>query len=414
MEPPITENMGPIFLQQGRWRPENRRIVRHWSSARPSQAAAILATVGRCGAGGGLFPGDRPPAPAAGERTMSGLGTYLVGLQLGLLLVALLMLIAGIAGLTGGTPMAISGLLVLAAWLFVGVMGVLALARTVPLLSSTDVTDDALGWTRRLLISVLVIAPLTGLGLAFLAFVGCGPYWVPGYLHWTGLVATVLAFLALFTLAPISRAFLARQAEAAPPTPWWVMLLSAGLVALLWVLAWLVPYLMLRGDIDESKYAAARSDLLLPWPGGEDSWVIQGNNSGFNHTTANVNQEFSWDFRRPCGTAVLAALPGTVSTVTDTNDGIGGPNNQISVTHTDGSIASYLHVLQGSASVTVGQAVAAGDPLASVGCVGNSLTGHIHFMVKSGATSIAVKFADVTSDTGIPRTFGSYTSGNRR
>lgn len=344
---------------------------------------------------------------------MSNLGTYLVSLQLGLLVVALLMLIAGMAGLTGGTPMVVSALFVLATWLFVAIMGIMALSRTVGLLSSTDVSEDALGWTRRLLISVLVIAPLTGLGLAFLAFVGCGPFWVPGYLHWTGLVGTVLGFVALFTLAPISRALLGGEAKAAPPTPWWVMLLSAGLVALLWVLAWLVPYLMLRGDIDESRYAAARSDLLLPWPGGADSWVIQGNNSGFNHTTANLNQDFSWDFRRPCGTPVLAALPGNVSTVTDTNDGIGGDNNQISVTHADGTIASYLHVKQGSAAVTVGQAVATGDPLASVGCVGNSLTGHIHFMVKSGAASVAVKFGDVTSDGGIPRTFGSYTSGNR-
>ncbi len=344
---------------------------------------------------------------------MTGLGTYLVGLHLGLLVVTLIILIAGVAGLTGGTPMVISGLLVLAAWLFLIVMAVLALSRTISLLSATDVSEDALTATRRLLIAWLVIAPLTGLGLAFLSFVGCGPYWVPGLLHWTGLVATVIGFVALFTLAPISRAFLDREAKAAPPTPWWVMLLSAGLVALLWGLAWLVPYLMLRGSVDETRYAAARSDLLLPWPGGESSWVIQGNNSNFNHTTSNLSQEFSWDFRRPCGTAVLAAAGGSVSTVTDTHDGIGGDNNEISVTHGDGTIASYLHIQNGSATVAVGQAVAAGDRLASVGCVGNSLTGHIHFMVKSGAATIPVRFADVTSDGGIPRTFGSYTSGNR-
>lgn len=344
---------------------------------------------------------------------MTGLGTYLVSLQLGLLVVSLIILIAGVAGLTGGTPMVISGLFVLAGWLSLIVLGVVALSRSIPLLSGTDVSEDALTWTRRLLITWLVIAPLTGLGLAFLSFVGCGPFWVPGLLHWTGLVATVLGFAALFTLSPIAKAFLGREPTGAPPTPWWVMLLSAGLVALLWGLAWLVPYLMLRGSVDESRYAAARSDLLLPWPGGESSWVIQGNNSGFNHTTANLSQEFSWDFRRPCGSPVLAALPGTVSTVTDTHDGIGGDNNEISVTHSDGTIASYLHIQNGSAKVTVGQAVAAGDQLASVGSVGNSLTGHIHFMVKSGAATIPVKFADVTSDGSIPRTFGSYTSGNR-
>ena len=178
---------------------------------------------------------------------MSGLGTYLVGLQLGLLLIALILCIAGIAGLTGGTQMIISGLLVLAAWLFLIVMGVYALTRTTPLLSGAASAEDALTWTRRLLIAWVIIAPLTGLGLAFLSFVGCGPFWVPGFLHWVGLVATVLGLGALFTLAPIVHAFLDRDDGAAPSISWGVMLLAGGLVAVIWGLAWLVPYLLLRG-----------------------------------------------------------------------------------------------------------------------------------------------------------------------
>lgn len=344
---------------------------------------------------------------------MASLGTYLVSVELAFLLLAAVLCGAGIAGLTGRTPMVISTLVMMACWLFLIVLLVYTLTLTVPLLSNSGSAEDALTWTRRLLIALVVIAPVTGLGLAFLAFVNCGPIWIPGFYHWMGLVAAVLGFAALFTLSPIATALLDRESPAAPPIRWWVMLLSAGLVVVIWGLAWLVPYLMLRGSIDETRYAAARADLLLPWPGGEDSWVIQGNNSGFNHKISNNSQEFSWDFRRPCGTAVLAALPGTVSAVTDTNDGIGGPNNLVSVSQADGTEASYLHIKQGSASVTVGQAVAAGDAIASVGCVGNSLTGHIHFMVKSGAATIPVKFADVTSDGGIPRTFGSYTSGNR-
>jgi hypothetical protein len=42
------------------------------------------------------------------------------------------------------------------------------------------------------------------------------------------------------------------------------------------------------------------------------------------------------------------------------------------------------------------------------------MTGHIHFMVRKNGTSIGVSFTDVTDDKGIPRTFCSYTSGNRR
>jgi predicted aspartyl protease len=41
------------------------------------------------------------------------------------------------------------------------------------------------------------------------------------------------------------------------------------------------------------------------------------------------------------------------------------------------------------------------------------MTGHIHFMVKTGASTIGVSFTDVADDSGIPRTFSSYTSGNR-
>ena len=54
--------------------------------------------------------------------------------------------------------------------------------------------------------------------------------------------------------------------------------------------------------------------------------------------------------------------------------------------------------------------------LALVGNVGNSLTGHIHFQVDKGSQSVAIVFADpdVKYDKGIPRTFGSYESSNRK
>jgi len=109
---------------------------------------------------------------------------------------------------------------------------------------------------------------------------------------------------------------------------------------------------------------------------------------------------------------VLAALAGTVLAVTDSNDGIGGDNNEIQIQHADGSVASYLHILHNSSQVRVGGGVAQGDRLAEVGSVGHSLTGHIHFHVRVGADTIAVKFADVTRHDGIPRGFRFYTSGN--
>src|SRR5690606_8707195 len=141
---------------------------------------------------------------------------------------------------------------------------------------------------------------------------------------------------------------------------------------------WLVAWLVLRGDIDESLYPnRTSSPFLLPWPGGESAWVIQGNASSFNH---DARERFSWDFRRSCGTPELAARAGTVTDVVDTNSGRGA-NNLIAVDHGDGTTARYLHIATGSAKVTPGTAVAQGDQLAEVGSVGNSMTGHIHFVV---------------------------------
>ncbi|CAL8970072.1 hypothetical protein PROP_03317 [Propionicimonas sp. T2.31MG-18] len=307
----------------------------------------------------------------------------LLGLAVGFLVVA------GI-GLRGAWPMMLAGFLTLAAWVVVAVWAVVNLLQ----LFSGDDADDAI---RSMVAYVMVAAPVTGLGLAFLAFVKCGPVVVPRALHALGLT-TLVAGVVVVALDWEDASLLAKVlAVAVPP---------------LWGLAWLIPYLLLRGSVDEAAYAAAPT-VLLPFPGGERTWVIQGNGSALNHNTAHFTQAFAWDFRRPCGTPVLAALGGRVVSVIDANDGIGGPNNEVEVEHADGSVASYLHVQKGSAQVAVGATVAQGDRLASVGSVGNSLTGHIHFQVRSGGSTVPVRFADVTRHAGIPRGFRFYTSGNR-
>jgi murein DD-endopeptidase MepM/ murein hydrolase activator NlpD len=157
--------------------------------------------------------------------------------------------------------------------------------------------------------------------------------------------------------------------------------------------------------------------------------VIQGNNTSADHNAADLNQKFAWDFRRPCGSPLLAARSGNVVYAIHSNDGFGkdSPNNQIQVLHPDGTVAVYLHLQQGSIPgnlfPTGGStpAVTQGQQIAKVGCVGISLTGHVHFEVRQNRASpitsvqtVGVVFADVADDNGIPRTFGTYTSGNSK
>lgn len=314
---------------------------------------------------------------------MLAVNLVVLGLAVGLVVIA-------VRGLAGAWPMKLASFAVLAAW---AVTVVWAALNVLDALSG----GEPGGGVRGLLGYVLVFAPVTGLGLAFLALVKCGPAVVPRGFHLLGLVCFAVAALGVL----------------ADPAASTTGIVAVLVVALVWVLAWLVPYLLLRGSIDPAAYAAAPATLKLPFPPGERTWVIQGNHSRFNHTRSNLAQDHAWDFRRPCGTPVLAALAGTVTSVIDHHDGIGGDNNEVEVQHPDGSVASYLHILHHSAQVVVGAVVAQGDRLAAVGSVGHSLTGHIHFHVRAGAGTIPVRFADVTRHGGIPRAFRFYTSGNR-
>lgn len=332
----------------------------------------------------------------------------LIALHSVFLLLSAVFVGASIGGFLGGVAVVISAIIAILLWGTFAGFTVYAIR-----LAAAPNTDAALRWTSRLLWIAIVLSAFTGIGLGFLAFLGCGPLWLPSLYHWVGLIGTVVALVMFFCLPPIVRAVVGSGGGDQTRGHHWAWVVFVPIcIALVWTLVWLIPYAVLSDDVKESQYAAADRIYKLPFPGGQRSWVIQGNNTSLNHDGA---QTFAWDFRRRCGTPVLAARSGTVRTVpVDNNDGTGGSNNEIQVDHGDGTVAFYLHVQKGSARLrTIGAAVRQGDELAKVGSVGNSLTGHIHFMVKRGGNSMAVSFQDVTEDNGIPRTFGSYTSGNR-
>lgn len=83
------------------------------------------------------------------------------------------------------------------------------------------------------------------------------------------------------------------------------------------------------------------------------------------------------DIMAPEGSAVVAASPGTVESVTYG----GGWGRHVIIDHGNGIKTLYAHMIEGSQLVTAGQWVAAGTQLGSVGNTGYSTFPHLHFEV---------------------------------
>jgi murein DD-endopeptidase MepM/ murein hydrolase activator NlpD len=171
-------------------------------------------------------------------------------------------------------------------------------------------------------------------------------------------------------------------------------------------------YAMLTGPEDISRYPVpATSPYKLPWPAGVSRLCIQSNRGVVSHRGW---EEFAFDFKMPVGSDVCASRGGVVAAVVDTHDGNGvnKPNNRIEIDHGDGTSGSYLHLQKGGALVRVGDRVAQGQKIARSGHVGRSMTPHLHFHVANANGTLAISFADVNHDAGVPRMFFRYTSGN--
>jgi murein DD-endopeptidase MepM/ murein hydrolase activator NlpD len=85
------------------------------------------------------------------------------------------------------------------------------------------------------------------------------------------------------------------------------------------------------------------------------------------------------DYATPVGTDIFAVSDGTVSKVKINDGGINsGYGYYVEVTHTDGSISRYAHLLEGSA-LAEGTEVKRGQVIAKSGNTGNSTGPHLHF-----------------------------------
>ncbi len=94
------------------------------------------------------------------------------------------------------------------------------------------------------------------------------------------------------------------------------------------------------------------------------------------------------------GVTVLAAAPGTVTSVTDglpdrsTTRGSGGFGNHVRIAHAAGWESIYGHMATNSIAVSVGQTVGAGAALGLVGSSGNSSMPHLHMEFQRNGTVV--------------------------
>jgi len=171
----------------------------------------------------------------------------------------------------------------------------------------------------------------------------------------------------------------------------------------------LYRHFVLAADLPEGSYPIL-AGYTLPWKPGESHFCFQGNNSILSHSG---RSQYAWDFLMSEGTEVLAAREGTVTVVTDTNEGRGEnkANNEIFINHGDGTAARYAHIKKGGAKVKVGDVVARGQLIALSGDVGRSLGPHLHFeVINTKFESIPARFMDVLRHNGVPRTSFFYSA----
>jgi murein DD-endopeptidase MepM/ murein hydrolase activator NlpD len=135
------------------------------------------------------------------------------------------------------------------------------------------------------------------------------------------------------------------------------------------------------GCINKSK-----PQYILPFPAGQSYYLLQGNCGKHSHTG---NDAFSYDFRMPIGTPVIAMRTGKVVNVreqfkdgSNTNDSL----NFIIILQDDSTASRYLHITQNGALVERGQWVNIGDTIALSGNSGLSTEPHLHVDVTGYCT----------------------------
>lgn len=118
----------------------------------------------------------------------------------------------------------------------------------------------------------------------------------------------------------------------------------------------------------------------LPYPPGKSYVVSQGFNGTFTHRGAS---RYAIDFALPENSEVVATRGGTVINVREDSE-INGQRddaNYVWISHSDGTVGAYAHLVHNGVLVSAGQQVQPGQVIALSGNTGYSRGPHLHFHV---------------------------------
>ncbi len=137
----------------------------------------------------------------------------------------------------------------------------------------------------------------------------------------------------------------------------------------------------LRYALGDPRLVPTQNSYPLPWRGGPFR-LTQGANGQYSHFTP--KGRYAVDIAMPEGTPIVAARGGVVVKTENSQNGRGNnpSGNYVRILHDDGTMGVYLHLMQGSVSVSEGQHVTAGSQIARSGNTGNSTGPHLHFVVQ--------------------------------
>jgi murein DD-endopeptidase MepM/ murein hydrolase activator NlpD len=120
------------------------------------------------------------------------------------------------------------------------------------------------------------------------------------------------------------------------------------------------------------------SEYILPFPARKTYHLSQT----YCYRDSTHRNEFAYDFDIPLGGTIVAARAGEVIVVSDDqpNDSPWPNANYMKIRHEDGTVASYIHLMQESVRFAVGDTVEQGQVIARSSMSGTILP-HLHFVV---------------------------------